>query len=158
VLTHSLYKRSSIIHRCYNTQSFSTTKRCSVILQSYSTQLFFATTLLSHYSLLQRMRPLRHFAKWPTSVTVVGARGWEAAWSRACTEVTRVSVAGVRPSRSCGGTGSSCARGVPGTVALARSDHGWLVQVMDLPVHHPRWWIAASYIYIYIHTHTLFIT
>jgi hypothetical protein len=71
---------------------------------------------------------------------IVSARGWEAAWSQVCTEVTRGSVTGVRPSESRGGTGLSHTRGAPGTVMLARSNHDWLVQV-----------IAVSYIYIYIY-------
>jgi hypothetical protein len=116
VFNHSSCKRSSIIHRCYSTQPFSTIKKYSIILQSYSTQSLFATTLLSHYSLLQCVRPLRHFAKWPSSVTVVGARGREPAWSWACTEVTRDSVVGVQSSRSRGGMGSSHTRRAPDTV------------------------------------------
>jgi hypothetical protein len=33
---------------------------------------------------------------------------------------------------------SAGSAGALGLVTLARSDRGWLVKVIDLPVHHPR--------------------
>jgi hypothetical protein len=144
VLSHSSCKRTSVIHHCYNTQPFSTAKRCSVILRCYSTQTFFTATVLNHYLLLQCARPLSHFVKWLSSVA--GARGGDSRHGRRQAGPSHVHM-GMGPSWSRGGAGSSRARGTPGSGALAQSDRGWLVQVMTL-VHHPRWWIAAPYIYV----------
>jgi hypothetical protein len=114
---------------CCSAQPFSTTKVFSVILRYYSNQ----STELSHSSLLQCVRPLSHFEKWSSSVTVTGgqeASSWLGRGREASSQLGRGRERASQ-SRACGSVGPSRSHGAPSSGALARSDLSGLVQVMN---------------------------
>jgi hypothetical protein len=118
-----------LVLSCCSAQPFSTTKVFSVILRYYGNQ----STELSHSSLLQCVRLLSHFAKWPSSVTITGGQEASSRLVRgreASSQLCRGRECASRP-RACGSAGPSRPHGAPSSGALARSDLSELVQVMN---------------------------
>jgi hypothetical protein len=68
-------------------------------------------------------------------------------WARCAGALVWARGLGLGRADSCEGSRGGVGVGVDQLVAWLDWTRGWLVQVMDLRVHHPRWWIAAPYIY-----------
>jgi hypothetical protein len=123
--------QSFLVLSCCSAQPFSTTKVFSVILRYYSNQ----STELSHSSLLQCVRLLSHFAKWPSSVTVTGGQEASSRLVRGREASSQLGRGRGRERASrpwaCGSAGLSRPHGAPSSGALARSDLSGLIQVMN---------------------------